>query len=379
MRGLEHDHTQRRLATPQRQRRPEPGVPAADDADVRLGVARERRRLRIGRGLVQPPRHAGQHRDSIAHMAERAFWNPMTNLGAFREKRDHDRPRRGLDRLGRRGQRAARRLRARSGTATSATAARSSPTPPRSRWPSSPRTRPTTGSRRRRPRRSPTRVTELVPLEGAKIFFTSGGGESIDTAAKLARAYWAAIGKPDKHVIISRQFAYHGSNAYGTSLGGMAALTDVYGRLVSDVEQVPVGRRRGARRGDRPDRRRQRGRVLRRADHRRRRRDDPARRLPRPRAGDLPRARGAARPRRGDHRVRPHRRVVRDRALRPLARPDHRREGHHVGVHPARRRDRLVARRRAVLGRGHARTSSATASRTPGTRPPARSGWRTST
>jgi adenosylmethionine-8-amino-7-oxononanoate aminotransferase len=84
-----------------------------------------------------------------------------------------------------------------------------------------------------------TRVTELVPLEGAKIFFTSGGGESIDTAAKLARAYWAATGKPDKHVVISRQFAYHGSNAYGTSLGGMAALTDVYGRLVSDVEQVP--------------------------------------------------------------------------------------------------------------------------------------------
>lgn len=83
------------------------------------------------------------------------------------------------------------------------------------------------------------RVTSLFPLEGTKIFFTSGGGESIDTAAKLSRAYWAAVGKPDKHAIVSRQFAYHGSNAYGTSLGGMAALTDVYGRLVSDVEQVP--------------------------------------------------------------------------------------------------------------------------------------------
>jgi putrescine aminotransferase len=83
------------------------------------------------------------------------------------------------------------------------------------------------------------RVAEVVPLDGAKVFFTSGGGESIDTAAKLARAYWAAVGKPDKHAVISRQFAYHGSNAYGTSLGGMAALTDVYGRLVPDVDQVP--------------------------------------------------------------------------------------------------------------------------------------------
>jgi adenosylmethionine-8-amino-7-oxononanoate aminotransferase len=82
------------------------------------------------------------------------------------------------------------------------------------------------------------RVAELVPLDGAKVFFTSGGGESIDTAAKLARAYWAAVGEPDKHVVISRQFAYHGSNAYGTSLGGMAPLVETYGRLVPEVEQV---------------------------------------------------------------------------------------------------------------------------------------------
>jgi len=84
-----------------------------------------------------------------------------------------------------------------------------------------------------------SRVASLLPFDGAKVFFTSGGGESIDTAAKLARAYWGATGKPDKHVIISRQFAYHGSNAYGTSLGGMQALVQDYGRLVPEVEQVP--------------------------------------------------------------------------------------------------------------------------------------------
>jgi adenosylmethionine-8-amino-7-oxononanoate aminotransferase len=83
-----------------------------------------------------------------------------------------------------------------------------------------------------------TRVAALVPFDGAKIFFTSGGGESIDTAAKLARAYWVAVGKPDKHVVISRQYAYHGSNAYGTSLTGMASLVEGFGRLVPDVEQV---------------------------------------------------------------------------------------------------------------------------------------------
>ena len=46
------------------------------------------------------------------------------------------------------------------------------------------------------------RVAGLVPLDGVKVFFTSGGGESIDTAAKLARAYWTAVGKPDKHVVV---------------------------------------------------------------------------------------------------------------------------------------------------------------------------------
>jgi putrescine aminotransferase len=84
------------------------------------------------------------------------------------------------------------------------------------------------------------RVAGLAPMAGAKVFLTAGGGgDAIDTAAKLSRAYWAAVGKPDKHVIVSRQFAYHGSNAYGTALGGMAALVEPYGRLVPEVEQVP--------------------------------------------------------------------------------------------------------------------------------------------
>jgi putrescine aminotransferase len=72
-----------------------------------------------------------------------------------------------------------------------------------------------------------SRVAGLAPMEGAKVFLTAGGGgDAIDTAAKLSRAYWAAVGRPDKHVIVSRQFAYHGSNAYGTALAGMAALVE---------------------------------------------------------------------------------------------------------------------------------------------------------
>src|SRR5438874_2061995 len=84
------------------------------------------------------------------------------------------------------------------------------------------------------------RVAALAPLEDAKVFLTAGGGsDAIDTAGKLARAYWNVSGRPEKRVIVSRNLAYHGVNAYGTSLGGMPANEALFGRLVSDVEQVP--------------------------------------------------------------------------------------------------------------------------------------------
>jgi hypothetical protein len=52
---LEHDDVERRIALDQRERRPEPGEAAADDRDVGLRVARQRRG-RIDRpGLFEPP------------------------------------------------------------------------------------------------------------------------------------------------------------------------------------------------------------------------------------------------------------------------------------------------------------------------------------
>jgi putrescine---pyruvate transaminase len=83
------------------------------------------------------------------------------------------------------------------------------------------------------------RVADLSPLEEAVVFLTAGGGsDAVDTAGKLARAYWNAIGRPEKQTILSRTFAYHGVNAYGTSLGGIPANAAAFGRLVPDVEQV---------------------------------------------------------------------------------------------------------------------------------------------
>jgi adenosylmethionine-8-amino-7-oxononanoate aminotransferase len=84
------------------------------------------------------------------------------------------------------------------------------------------------------------RVAELSPMEDAAVFFTPGGGsDAVDTAGKLVRRYWSAVGKPDKQIMVSRQHGYHGMNAYGTSLAGIPANMAGYGELVGQVEHVP--------------------------------------------------------------------------------------------------------------------------------------------
>jgi len=84
------------------------------------------------------------------------------------------------------------------------------------------------------------RIAALAPIAGAKVFFTPGGGsDAVDTAAKLSRAYWRAVGQPAKQVVIGRSYAYHGVNAYGTSLGGIQVNAEQFGSLVTPVEHVP--------------------------------------------------------------------------------------------------------------------------------------------
>jgi putrescine---pyruvate transaminase len=83
-----------------------------------------------------------------------------------------------------------------------------------------------------------SRLSALAPMDGAKIFFTTGGGDAIDTAAKLARHYWQLTGQPDRLHIISRLKGYHGTMAFGTSIGGIDANRVGYGPLVESTSQV---------------------------------------------------------------------------------------------------------------------------------------------
>ena len=62
------------------------------------------------------------------------------------------------------------------------------------------------------------RIAELAPGDLNRVFFTSGGSEAVESAWKLAKAYHAARGEPQRHKMISRKLAYH-----GTSMGALTA------------------------------------------------------------------------------------------------------------------------------------------------------------
>jgi adenosylmethionine-8-amino-7-oxononanoate aminotransferase len=82
------------------------------------------------------------------------------------------------------------------------------------------------------------RLSGLSPIDDARVFLTSGGGDSIDTAAKLARRYWHEKGHDERHHLISRFHGYHGTHGFGTSLAGIPPNRAAVGDLVEDVSVV---------------------------------------------------------------------------------------------------------------------------------------------
>ncbi len=83
------------------------------------------------------------------------------------------------------------------------------------------------------------RVSLLSPAPDGVVFFTSGGSDAIDSAAKLVRRYWDAVGEPQRQLIVVREGAYHGVNGFGTSLAGIGANSAGYGDLVPGVVRLP--------------------------------------------------------------------------------------------------------------------------------------------
>ncbi len=82
------------------------------------------------------------------------------------------------------------------------------------------------------------KLAGIAPMAGCRVFLTSGGSDSVDTAAKLARRYWVEMGQPSRTHLLGRQKAYHGMHYAGTALSGLPTNRDGYGDLVTESATV---------------------------------------------------------------------------------------------------------------------------------------------
>ena len=75
-------------------------------------------------------------------------------------------------------------------------------------------------------------VQGLMPSGLDHVFFTNSGSESVETALKMARAYWRLQGQPSKTRFIGRMKGYHGVNFGGISVGGIGPNRKYFGQTL---------------------------------------------------------------------------------------------------------------------------------------------------
>ena len=68
--------------------------------------------------------------------------------------------------------------------------------------------------------------------------FANSGSEAIDGAVRLVRHYWALAGRPERRIVIGREYGYHGSTLAAVSVGGMAGMHAQGGLPLPDFHHV---------------------------------------------------------------------------------------------------------------------------------------------
>ncbi|QDZ15995.1 aspartate aminotransferase family protein [Humibacter ginsenosidimutans] len=83
------------------------------------------------------------------------------------------------------------------------------------------------------------RIAGYAPADLNHVFFTTGGGEAVETAFKLAKYYWKLRGKPTKHKVLSRSIAYHGTTQGALALTGIPEMKQMFEPLTPGGFRVP--------------------------------------------------------------------------------------------------------------------------------------------
>jgi beta-alanine--pyruvate transaminase len=83
------------------------------------------------------------------------------------------------------------------------------------------------------------RVAGIMPEGLDRIFFTNSGSESVDTALKIALAYWRAKGQGQRTRLIGRERGYHGVGFGGISVGGIVTNRRAFGPGLPGIDHLP--------------------------------------------------------------------------------------------------------------------------------------------
>ncbi len=72
------------------------------------------------------------------------------------------------------------------------------------------------------------RLSDLAPGDLNRVFLTTGGGEAVETAWKLAVQYFREVGQPERVKVVARQTAYHGSNIGALNITGLDGIKEPF-------------------------------------------------------------------------------------------------------------------------------------------------------
>lgn len=81
-------------------------------------------------------------------------------------------------------------------------------------------------------------LTERAPGGLNHAYFVSGGSEAVESAMKLARAYWVQMGRPDKWMVIGRDQSYHGNTLGALAAGGNRWRRAIYEPMLFKAPRV---------------------------------------------------------------------------------------------------------------------------------------------
>ncbi|SIT82768.1 aspartate aminotransferase family protein [Microbacterium sp. RU33B] len=83
------------------------------------------------------------------------------------------------------------------------------------------------------------RLASYAPGDLNHVFFSTGGGEAVETAFKLAKQYWKLAGQPTKHKVISRAVAYHGTPQGALAITGLPGMKSMFEPVTPGGFRVP--------------------------------------------------------------------------------------------------------------------------------------------